>query len=70
MFIGPVSLSILLLLLLHSANLAAHLDNIVSTIRQVLATVFPVARSPFVAATLVDILNDALERSFQANIEG
>jgi Uncharacterized conserved protein len=48
----------------------AHADSILSTVRHVLATVFPVARSPFTATVLVEILNDALERSFEASTEG
>jgi hypothetical protein len=41
-----------------------------ATVSHVLATVFPVAKSPFTATVLVEILNDALERSFEAGIEG
>jgi hypothetical protein len=35
-----------------------------------LATAFPIAKSPFVATALVEILNDTLERSIEAGVEG
>lgn len=47
----------------------SQLDDILSAVRHVLAAAFPVAKSPFVAVTLVEILNDIFVRSFKANVE-
>ncbi|KAJ5564383.1 hypothetical protein N7513_000625 [Penicillium frequentans] len=47
----------------------SQLDELLATIRHVLATVFPLARSPFVATALVEILNDTLERGVKTNVE-
>lgn len=48
---------------------ASHLDDLKTTLRHVLAAVFPIAKSPYVATVLVEILNDTLGRSFEAGIE-
>ncbi|KAJ5908778.1 Armadillo-like helical [Penicillium taxi] len=48
---------------------ASHVDDLMATIRYVLGVVFPVAKSPYVATDLVEILNDMLERSINAGIE-
>lgn len=47
----------------------SHLDDLKVTLRHVLVTVFPISRSPYVATVLLEILNDTLERSFEAGIE-
>ncbi|KAJ5123735.1 hypothetical protein N7448_009832 [Penicillium atrosanguineum] len=47
----------------------SHANDLLATVRHVLATVFPVAKSPFTATALVEILNDTLERSFEACTE-
>ncbi|KAJ5669950.1 Armadillo-like helical [Penicillium maclennaniae] len=47
----------------------SHADEILATVRHVLATLFPVAKSPFTATALVEILSDTLERSFEACTE-
>lgn len=48
---------------------SSNLDNLKTTIRHVLAIMFPIAKSPFTATVLVEILNDTLQRSFDAGIE-
>ncbi|KAJ5935095.1 Armadillo-like helical [Penicillium verhagenii] len=47
----------------------SQLEELLITVRHILATVFPMAKSPFVATALVEILNDTLERSVQADVE-
>lgn len=47
----------------------SQLDELLATIRHVLATIFPLAKSPFVATALVEILNDTLERGVKTNVE-
>lgn len=47
----------------------SNIDDLLKTLRQVLASLFPRARSPFVATVLVETLNDVLERSIDASIE-
>lgn len=47
----------------------SHVDDLLRTLRHVMALLFPIARSPFVATVLVETLNDVLERSIEANIE-
>ncbi|KAJ5083898.1 hypothetical protein NUU61_008477, partial [Penicillium alfredii] len=44
-------------------------DELLTTVRCVLATVFPLAKSPIVATDLIEILNDTLERSIEAQVE-
>ncbi|KAJ5613333.1 hypothetical protein N7510_006527 [Penicillium lagena] len=46
-----------------------HIQGFLETIRRVLASILPLARSPAVAATLIEILNDAVERAIKAEIE-
>lgn len=46
----------------------SHLDDLKNTLRHFLAAVFPIAKSPYVATVLVEILNDTLSRSFVAGI--
>lgn len=48
----------------------AHIDELLITIRQALAEAFALAKSPFVTTALIEILNDALERSIATNVEG
>lgn len=48
---------------------ASHLEYFKATLREVLAALFPIARSPYTATVLVEILNDILERSFKAGTE-
>ncbi|KAJ5777592.1 hypothetical protein N7520_000838 [Penicillium odoratum] len=48
----------------------SQLDELLVTIRHVLATVFPLAKSPFVATALIEILNDTLERGVEGDVEG
>lgn len=48
---------------------ASHLDDLKATLRHVLAALFRIAKSPYVATVLVDILNDTLGRSIHAGFE-
>jgi hypothetical protein len=47
-----------------------HLDDLLATLRDVLAKLFAAAKSPSVAACLIETLNDTLERSIAAQAEG
>lgn len=47
----------------------SQLDDLKATLRHVLAAVFPISKSPYAAAVLIEILNDTLGRSFKAGIE-
>ncbi|KAJ5720693.1 uncharacterized protein N7483_008627 [Penicillium malachiteum] len=48
---------------------ASHIDEILFTVHRVINMALPLAKSPFVATALVEIMNDTLERSFEAGIE-
>lgn len=47
-----------------------HLDELLATLRPVMSTLFSSAKSPSVATCLVETLNDILERSITAQVEG
>lgn len=47
----------------------SHLKELETTLRQALTVFFPIARSPYSATVLIEILNDTLERSFKAGTE-
>lgn len=47
----------------------SHIDRVLDTIRNVFGSVLPLANSPFVATTMIEILNDVLERGFEAGAE-
>ncbi|RHZ58954.1 THADA/TRM732 family protein [Aspergillus thermomutatus] len=46
-----------------------HLSEAASIIQDILAAMFPSAHSPFVATTLIEILNDAVEKSIESGAE-
>ncbi|KAF7182913.1 hypothetical protein CNMCM7691_002657 [Aspergillus felis] len=46
-----------------------HLSEVASVIQDILAALFPCAHSPFVATTLIEILNDAVEKSIESGAE-
>ncbi|KAM0098262.1 hypothetical protein ACP6JE_007210 [Aspergillus fumigatus] len=46
-----------------------HLNEVASVIQDIFATLFHSAHSPFVATTLIEILNDALEKSIESGAE-
>lgn len=47
----------------------ARLDDLLDTIRRVFAAIFPLAKSPYTATALVEILNDTIERGIEADVE-
>ena len=46
------------------------IDDVLTTLRNIFATVFPSAHSPLVATVLIEILNEAVEKSIELGIEG
>ena len=48
----------------------ANVEDLQSTLCLVFNSAFSLARSPSVVTSLVEILNDTLERSIQAQVEG
>ncbi|GAA5231012.1 hypothetical protein GCM10025794_36950 [Massilia kyonggiensis] len=46
------------------------MNEVASVIQDIFATLFHSAHSPFVATTLIEILNDALEKSIESGAEG
>lgn len=47
-----------------------HLDELLATLRSGMSTLFSLAKSHSVATCLVETLNDTLERSIAAQVEG
>ena len=47
-----------------------HIHEVSAALRQIFATLFPVAESPFVANTLLEILGESVEKSFELGTEG
>ncbi|GAB1208295.1 hypothetical protein APSETT445_007039 [Aspergillus pseudonomiae] len=46
-----------------------HIHEVSAALRQIFATLFPVAESPFVANTLLEILGESVEKSFELGTE-
>lgn len=46
------------------------MDEVTSIVRDVFAALFPLARSPFVATALVEVLTDIAEKSVEMGFEG
>lgn len=46
-----------------------YIHEVSASLRQIFATLFPVAESPFVANTLLEILGESVEKSFESGTE-
>ncbi|OGM51318.1 HEAT repeat protein [Aspergillus bombycis] len=46
-----------------------HIHEVSAALRQIFATLFPIAESPFVANTLLEILGESVEKSFESGTE-
>ncbi|KAL3463956.1 putative death-receptor fusion protein-domain-containing protein [Aspergillus heterothallicus] len=46
-----------------------HIEKVNTTIKDIFAATYPVARSPFVTTTLLEMLSDAVERSIESGAE-
>ncbi|KAE8356377.1 putative death-receptor fusion protein-domain-containing protein [Aspergillus coremiiformis] len=46
-----------------------HISAVCASLRQIFATLFPVAESPYVANTLLEILSESAEKSFESGTE-
>ncbi|BAE58712.1 unnamed protein product [Aspergillus oryzae RIB40] len=46
-----------------------HIHEVSAALRQIFATLFPIAESPFVANTLLEILGESVEKSFESGME-
>lgn len=46
------------------------MHDVLTTMRKSFAVLFPSARSPFVVTVLIEILNEAVEKSIEAGVEG
>jgi hypothetical protein len=47
-----------------------HIHEVSAALRQIFATLFPVAESPFVANTLLEILSESIEKCLESGAEG
>ncbi|PYI07666.1 hypothetical protein BO78DRAFT_396285, partial [Aspergillus sclerotiicarbonarius CBS 121057] len=47
-----------------------HIDEVSSTLKNIFASSFPFAESPFVASILLEILSDVVEKSIESGAEG
>lgn len=50
--------------------MAEHIDELLSTLKNIFASSFPFAESPFVASILLEILSDVVEKSIESGVEG
>ncbi|OOF99394.1 hypothetical protein ASPCADRAFT_393269 [Aspergillus carbonarius ITEM 5010] len=46
-----------------------HIDELLSTLKNIFASSFPFAESPFVASILLEILSDVVEKSIESGVE-
>ncbi|KAE8415009.1 putative death-receptor fusion protein-domain-containing protein [Aspergillus pseudocaelatus] len=46
-----------------------HIHEVSAALRQIFASLFPIAESPFVANTLLEILGESMEKSFESGTE-
>ena len=49
---------------------AGQIDEVPSIVRDIFAALFPLARSPFVATALIEVLTDVAEKSIEMEAEG
>ena len=45
-------------------------DEVTPIVRDIFAALFPLARSPFVATALIEVLTDIAEKSIEMGVEG
>lgn len=54
----------------RSLTSTGQTDEVTPIIRDIFAALFPLARSPFVATALIEILTDIAEKSIEMGVEG
>lgn len=54
----------------RSLTSTGQTDEVTTIIKDVLAALFPLARSPFVATALIEVLTDIAEKSIEMGVEG
>lgn len=51
-------------------TVSESMNDVLFTVRGVFASLFPSASSPFIAAVVIEIMNEVVEQSIEAEAEG